>query len=54
MEGISERHLLSRQHLLPQQKKLKLSRIQEIFQGGPNDDVTENSHGLPAEQLSLH
>jgi len=24
------------------------------FSGSPNDDVTENCHGLPAKQLSLH
>jgi len=35
-------------------KKIKLSRLQEIFQAGPNDDVTENCHGLLAKQFSLH
>jgi len=33
--------------LVSSQKKLGTSRLQEIFEGGPNDDVTENCHGLP-------
>ena len=28
-------------------------QVQDIFQIGPNDDVSENCHGLPAEQLSF-
>jgi len=40
--------------LVTSQKKRKLSRLQEIFQARPNDDVTENCQGQPAEQFSLH
>jgi len=52
-EGISESQLQSGQHLW-HHRRSSGSRIQEIFQGGPNDDVTENCRRLPAVQISLH